>query len=287
MPADEGEPFARFRCMTPASEVLTVDVSDHVATVWLDRPEKLNAMNMAFWNDLPPIMEALGNDPSVRAVVIAGRGNAFSVGLDLMEFGATMLVPQGNSRASGSATLLADIKRMQRATSSVAECSKPVIAAVHGWCIGGAIDLITACDIRIASQDAVFSVRETKLAIVADMGTLQRLPRIVDPGWVAELAFTGRDATASEAKEMGLVTHLYEDVDRLHKEAASLAQQIAANSPIVVSGVKSVLRANDGRTVDEGLDYVALWNAAHLHSADLLEAVAAHMERRNPEFTGE
>ena len=273
--------------MTPTSDFFTVDISDHVATVWLDRPEKLNAMNKAFWNDLPPIMEALGDDPAVRAVVIVGRGSAFSVGLDLVDFGPTVLVPQGNSRAGSSAALLADIKKMQRATSSVAECPKPVIAAVHGWCIGGAIDLITACDVRLASQDAVFSVRETKLAIVADMGTLQRLPQIVDPGWVAELAFTGRDVNADEARDMRLVTHLYEDVDRLHKEAASLAQQIAANSPIVVQGVKTVLRANDGRTVEEGLDYVALWNAAHLHSADLNEAIAAHLERRAPEFTGE
>ena len=273
--------------MTPSSEVLTVETSDHVATVWLDRPDKLNAMNKAFWNDLPPIMDALGNDDSVRAVVIGGRGSAFSVGLDLVDFGPTVLAPQGNSRAGGSAALLADIKKMQRATSSVAECPKPVIAAVHGWCIGGAVDLITACDIRLASRDAVFSVRETKLAIVADMGTLQRLPRIVDPGWVAELAFTGRDVGAEEAKDMRLVTHLYDDLDALHKEAASLAFQIAANSPLVVQGVKNVLRANDGRTVDEGLDYVALWNAAHLHSADLNEAIVAHLERRAPEFTGE
>lgn len=273
--------------MTYTSDVLTVEIADNVATLWLDRPDKLNAMNMAFWTDMPRVVAALGEDPSVRVIVIAGKGKAFTVGLDLVEFGPTVLAAQGSSHAMTSSILRRDVKTMQLATSSVAECSKPVIAAVHGWCIGGGIDLITACDIRLASEDAVFSVRETKLGIVADMGTLQRLPRIVDPGWVAELAYTGRDVTSAEAKEMRLVTHVYEDVDRLHKEASQMAQDIAANSPLVVSGVKTVLRANDGRTVEDGLDYVALWNAAHLHSNDLTEAVTAHLQRREPDFTGE
>lgn len=271
--------------------MFTVDKSDHIATLWLDRPEKLNAMGTAFWDGLPAVMADLASDEDVRVVVLAGKGRAFSVGLDLVEFGPSLasgLLGEGDgSQAASSKARLAQIKHMQSAITSVAGCPKPVIAAVHGYCIGGAVDLITAADIRLATADAVFSVRETKIAMVADVGTLQRLPRIVDPGWVAELAYTGRDVAATEALEMKLVTHVYRDVDELHQQAYDLAAEIAANSPLAVQGVKAVLRATEDSSVAEALDYGAVWNAAFLASNDLGEAISAFLEKRPPNFTGD
>lgn len=176
--------------------------------------------------------------------------------------------------------------RLQDSISAVARCAKPVVAAVHGYCIGGGVDLIAACDIRLASADAVFSVREAKMAIVADLGSLQRLPAIISAGHLAELAFTAKDISAERAKEIGLVNDVAADAEGVLKAARSLASEIAANSPLAVQGTKAVLAANEGRTVAEGLDYVATWNAGMLASDDLVEAVTAFMEKRPPKFTG-
>ncbi len=187
------------------------------------------------------------------------------------------------ARARGART---EVHRLQDSVTAVARCPKPVIAAVHGYCIGGGVDLIAACDIRLASADAVFSVREAKVAIVADLGSLQRLPAIINAGHLAELAFTGKDITAERAKEIGLVNDVATDADGVLKAAHTLAAEIAANSPIAVQGTKAVLAANEGRSVAEGLDYVATWNAGMLASDDLVEAMTAFMEKRTPKFTG-
>ena len=175
---------------------------------------------------------------------------------------------------------------MQRSVTSVAACPKPIIAAVHGYCIGGGVDLISACDIRVASTDAVFSVRETRVAIVADLGSLQRLPRIIGKGHVAELALTGKDISAARAKEIGLVNDVLPDADAALAAARELAGEIAANSPLAVQGTKAVLAACEDKSVAEGLDYVATWNAGFLSSDDLVEAMTAFMEKRPPEFRG-
>lgn len=269
------------------SEVLTVDQDRFVATLWLDRPEARNAMGHEIWADLPTIMEQLGLDDGVRAVIIAARGEAFTVGLDLKAFGPGLMAGLASTPgAAGRAETRVTVKRMQNAMTAIAECPKPVIAAVHGFCIGAGVDLITACDIRLATRDAIFSVRETRMAMVADVGTLQRLPRIVDPGRVAELAFTGRDFDGAEAAEMGLVSHVFDTREDLHKHAKALADQIAANSPLAVQGSKAVLRATQDMSLDQALDYVSVWNAAYLHSNDLREAVTAFLEKRPPEFDG-
>lgn len=273
----------------PHSDVFEVDLDGPIATLWLNRPEKLNALGMAAWRDLPKIMDALGVLDRVRVVVIAGRGKAFTAGIDLAEMGPFMAhgLDVAGSAVGNRRAFYAELKKLQRAFSSIADCPKPVIAAVHGYCIGAGIDLITACDIRLAATDAVFSVRETKLAMVADVGTMQRLPHIIDPGRVAELVFTGKDFGADEAAVMGLVSHVYPDRDELLEHARNLAQDIAANSPLAVQGAKAILRANEGRTVADALDYVALWNTAFLHSSDMAEAIQAYVEKRPPDFGGE
>jgi enoyl-CoA hydratase len=278
---------------TFTSPVLRIERHDTLATVWLDRPEARNAMGEDLWRDLPMAMQVVSEDPDVRVVVIAAKGPHFSVGLDLKAMGG-MLAGAGNSgsgderpsaavRARGART---DILRLQEAITAVADCPKPVIAAVHGYCIGGGVDLIAACDIRLASADAIFSVREAKVAIVADLGSLQRLPSIIGAGHVAELAFTGKDISAARAKEIGLVNDVADNADGVLQAAYELAGEIAANSPLAVQGTKAILTANEGRTVAEGLDYVATWNAGMIGSDDLVEAMTAFMERRPPKFTG-
>ncbi len=269
------------------SSVLSIERDGHTATLWLDRAERRNAMGPAFWDDLPVLMRELSDDAAVRAVVIAAKGPHFTTGLDLTAFGSIAGGDGESSEAARRQRLLRTIKRMQGAITAVADCPKPVIAAVHGYCIGGGVDLITACDIRLASADALFSVRETRIAIVADVGTLQRLPAIVGAGHVAELAFTGKDIPASRAKEIGLVNDVHPDTAALHAAARTLATEIAANSPLAVQGTKAVLRAGANRSVAEALDYVAVWNTAFLSSNDLGEAMAAFVQKRPPRFTGE
>jgi len=272
-----------------SSEVLRVEREGHLATLWLDNPERRNAMGPPFWDGLPKLMRELSDDPDVRAIVIAGRGRDFTIGLDLKAFGPAF-VGGGDGKTSEAArrtAALAAVKRMQGSITSVADCPKPVIAAVQGYCLGGGVDLITACDVRLAAADAVFAVRETRIAIVADVGTLQRLPGIVTAGHVAELVFTGKDIPAARAREIGLVNDVLPDADATRAAARAMAAEIAANSPLAVQGAKAVLRACKGRSVAEGLDYVALWNSAFLPSDDLREALTAFVEKRPPRFTGE
>jgi enoyl-CoA hydratase len=278
------------------SPVLRIDhdEAEVVATLWLDRAEARNAMGVDLWRDLPRAMAALSADTTVRTVVVAAEGPHFSVGLDLKAMGSTLTGGGSDDSGGGAPASMAararsgrtEVLRLQDAITAVARCPKPVIAAVHGYCIGGGVDLIAACDIRLASSDAVFSVREAKVAIVADLGSLQRLPAIINAGHLAELAFTGKDISAERAKEIGLVNDVAADVEGVHKAARTLAAEIAANSPIAVQGTKAVMAANEGRTVAEGLDYVATWNAGMLASDDLTEAMTAFMEKRPPKFTG-
>jgi enoyl-CoA hydratase len=248
-------------------------------------------MGQDLWRDLPLAVEAVTEDQSVRVVVVAAKGPHFTVGLDLKAMGG-LLSGQGESSATSSSQASrargtrTEVLRLQDSITAVARCPKPVIAAVHGYCIGGGVDLIAACDIRLASADAVFSVREAKMAIVADLGSLQRLPAIISSGHLAELAFTGKDISAQRAKEVGLINDVASDADGVLKAAYELAAEIAANSPIAVQGTKAVLAANEGKTVAEGLDYVATWNAGMLASDDLTEAVVSFMEKRPPKFTG-
>ena len=279
--------------MSFTSSLLTIETDGYVATLWLDRPDKRNAFNLPFWEDIPRAMEVLSDDDTVRVVVIAARGEAFTVGIDLVELGPELIAGSEKgtdappSDAARARAIYELVKKFQRTMTSVADCPKPVIAAVHGWCLGAGIDLISACDIRLAAEDAVFSVRETKMAMVADVGTLQRLPGILSPGHLAELVYTGRDVDAARALEIGLINATYHDHDALLKGARELADEIAENSPLAVQGTKAVLRAGNDLTVEDALDYVALWNAAFLRSGDLSEAVQAFLEKRRPEFGGE
>ncbi len=263
---------------------LESEIADRVGWIWLNRPEKLNALSADMWADLPALVAELSSDPGVRVIVVAARGPAFTVGIDMAMLAS--LSVDGPSLAARNQAAYAKIKELQHTFTAIADCPVPVIAAIHGYCLGGGIDLITACDIRLAAADAVFSIRETRMGLVADVGTLQRLPKIVSPGIVAELAFTGGDIDAARALQVGLVSRVFEDRESLMAAAKAMAAAIAANSPLVVRGIKSVLKAGETRSVTDALDYAALWNAAFIESNDMAEAMNAFIDKRPPEFTG-
>lgn len=266
---------------------LSVEIADRVAVVTLTGPGKGNRMGPDFWREMPIAFERLDRDEAVRAVVVRGKGEHFSVGLDLVAMGGELAVLMADPSLAGERAALHElIVRMQGAITCVARCRKPVIAAVSGWCIGGGVDLITACDVRLAAADARFSVREVKLAIVADVGSLQRLPHIVGQGVARELAMTGDDVDAARALRIGLVNEVYSVRDELFEAALAMAGRIAKNPPLVVQGIKRVLEHGMGRPVEDGLAHVALWNAAYLPSLDLREAVSAFVEKREPDFKG-
>ena len=267
-----------------AYQVFEVERSGHVATVWLANPERRNAMGPAFWDELPRVMEEVGADENVRAIVIAARGAHFTVGLDLKAMSGG-IIESGNG-AGARKKLLDFILKIQSTVTTVARCEKPVIAVAHGWCLGGGIDLLTACDVRIAAADVTFGIRETKMAMVADVGTLQRLPGIIGKGQVAELAFSGDDFGAERALALGFVNSVHPDQASALAAARALAERIAANSPLAVTGTKRVLEYCADKSVEDGLNYVAVWNAAFVASEDLQEAVMAFMEKRPPTFRG-
>ena len=267
-------------------DVFEIDRSGGVSTLWLANAARRNAMGPAFWDELPRAMAELGDDPETRVIVLAARGPHFTVGLDLQAMGGTIGGGGETSGAGQRMRALREIARLQRSITAVADCPKPVVAAIHGWCIGGGIDLITACDVRIASADARFSVRETRIAIVADVGTLQRLPGIVGRGIAAELCLTGDDFDAERARAIGLVNSVHPDATAAQRAAVDIAGRMAANSPLAVQGTKRVLKYCEGKSVEDGLAYVATWNAAFLQSDDLAEAMAAFFEKRPPRFTG-
>lgn len=271
----------------PTYVSLSLEVEGGVATVTLAGPGKGNRMGPDFWREMPLIFQRIDGDAAVRCVILRGKGEHFSVGLDLMGMGSELAVLMADPSLAAERTALHEIiVRMQRAITCVADCKKPVIAAIGGWYIGGGVDLATACDVRLASADAKFSVREVKLAIVADVGSLQRLPHIVGQGVARELALTGDDISAERALRIGLVNEVHGTQGELFAAAAAMAGRIAKNPPLVVQGIKSVMNYGMGRPVADGLAHVALYNAAQLPSLDLREAMSAFVEKREPNFKG-
>lgn len=270
------------------SDVLSLERKGAVGTLWLDRPEKRNAMNSPMWTGFPEAIAALTEDGEIRAIVLAGRGKSFCVGLDLMAlqggFGG------GGASLSGAQANLKQFevtRGFQRSITAIAEAPVPVICAIHGHCLGGGVDIATACDIRLASKDAIFSIRETKIGIVADVGTLQRLPKIITAGHVAELAYTGKDIDAVRAEKIGLVNDVYDDFDSTYEAAFTMAMEIAANAPLAVRGTKFILAQSEDLTTEQSLLLNGIWTMmTTLNSNDLKEAMSAFMEKRVPEFKG-
>ncbi|MBM75872.1 MAG: enoyl-CoA hydratase [Proteobacteria bacterium] len=263
---------------------LKVVCTDKIAFAQLARPEKANALNDVLWFELEQLAIWADATPEVRVLVLSGEGKHFCAGIDFSLAGALFSsishLPEGQKQEA----LCGRIKELQRAFSALEHCRKPVIAAVHGSCIGGGIDLITACDMRYASENTRFSVKEVDLGIVADIGTLQRLPHLIGEGMVRELAYTGREFDALEACSMGLINRVFEDKEKLQEGVSALAKSIAEKSPLTIRGIKRTLNFSRDHSVEEGLDYVALWNSSMLLSQDTQQAISGIMSGSKPQF---
>ena len=264
------------------SECFRLVQEGHIVSAILKRPEKRNTMTLKFFEELKTLFEELDADNSVRVIVVKGEGKSFTAGLDLLEAPALWQEPSAQSRHAMRKMIMG----LQDTFTAVERCRKPVIAAIHGHCIGGGVDLVCTCDIRAASRDAVFSIREARMAMVADLGTLQRIAMIIGQGWTRDLAFTGRDFNAALGLQIGFVTHLYDDREALYKGVYGLAREIAQLSPITVQGVKETLNFSRDHGIAAGLEYVAQKNAALVPSEDLTEALQSFAEKRSPTFTG-
>ncbi|MAJ80422.1 MAG: enoyl-CoA hydratase [Porticoccaceae bacterium] len=270
------------------SEQLSVEKSGDVGTIWLDRPEKYNALSIELWSNIPKALDALSLDGNTKAIIIAGRGKHFCVGIDLFDG----LIPSKSSEEAPSEAIsnlhqLEGASRFQRAISSIAECPLPVIAVVHGHCLGAGIDLISACDIRLCSSDANFSVRETRIGLVADVGTLQRLPNILNAGHVAELAYTGKDIGSKRAEKIGLVNDIYGSFEDAYKGAMAIATDIASNSTLAVRGTKFILQQSEDLTTEQSLLLNGMYTLmTSMKSNDLKESMSAFLSKRPAEYTG-
>lgn len=263
-------------------ETLEITIEQGVATLALNRPTKVNAMNLRAWQELRQALELLDAEATARVVVLRGNGKHFCAGIDLELLATADAAPDENDRsgAHGRETLRRWVLEMQDYVTAFERCRKPVIAAIHGYCLGGGVDIATACDMRYAAADATFSVKEIELAVVADMGTIQRLPTLVGEGVARELVFTGRNFDGREAERLGLVNRSYATADELFTAVAEIARGIAAKSPLAMRGCKEALLFARDNSVAAALNHVATWNAAVLASDDFREALAAFREKR-------
>ena len=258
---------------------------DHVAELVLLGPGRGNAMGPDFWRELPEVMQSLNADTELRCLIVRGEGSDFTYGLDLPAMAAEMGdMLQGG--AAGRAAIARKAAEMLQGFDALASSRLPVIAAVSGWCIGAGIEMIAACDIRMASSDARFSLREVKVGIVPDLGGIQRLPHLVGEGWAREMALTGDEISADVAEKMGLVTHVFEDQAKLIEAARDQAGRIAANPPLVTAGIKQVMNARIAAGVSHGNREAATLNGMFMQSEDFAEAMRAFMEKRKPKFKG-
>ncbi|MBK6557157.1 MAG: crotonase/enoyl-CoA hydratase family protein [Comamonadaceae bacterium] len=269
---------------TPSFETLIVTLEDHIATVRLNRPEKANAMNAAMWQEIRQAFQWVDATPEARVAVLQGEGRYFTAGIDLQLMMG--LGPQIANECDGRTreALRRVILDMQDTLTSLERCRKPVLAAIHGGCIGGGIDLITCADIRYCSADASFTIKEIDIGMTADVGTLQRLPRLVGEGITRELAYTGRTFDAAEARSIGLVNRVFDSREALVAGVREIAATIAAKSPLSIRGTKEMITYAREHSVADGLNYIATWNAAMLMSKDLTEAMTANLAKRTPTF---
>ena len=266
-------------------DTLKVSLDGAIATVRLNRPDKANALNLPMWHEIRRAFQWIDETPAARVAILEGEGRHFTSGIDLAMMAG--LLPQVHDDCDGRARekLRRVILDLQDTLTSLERCRKPVLAAIHGACVGGGVDLICCADMRYAAADAQFSIREIDIGMVADVGTLQRLPKIVgSAGWVRELAYTGRTVDAAEARAMGLVDRVYDTREALHAGVREIAAAIAAKSPLSIRGIKEMLTYARDHSVADGLNHVATWNAAMLMSEDLMAAMAAAPQRKPPTF---
>jgi enoyl-CoA hydratase len=262
-----------------------IEQKEGVALLRFNRPDQLNTMTRAFWGELPQALRELDATGKARAVVISSTGKHFSAGMDLSVFQGAGLEPQATREAGRQRE---DLRRMvlelQDSFSAIEQVRMPVIAAIQGGCIGAGVDMICACDMRYCTAEAFFCIQEINLGMTADVGTLQRLPKLVPPGMVRELAYTGRRLPAGRAREMGLVNEVYEDQNSMLAAVEQIAGEIAEHSPLAVHGSKQMLNYARDHCVADSLDHIATWQAGMFHPTDMFECFTAKGEKRKPVF---
>ncbi len=265
-------------------ETLQVEVINKVAVVQFNRPSKANSFNETSWKEIKAFFEAAHRLPEIRAIVLSGKGKHFCGGIDLKMLlqldAANRVNCEGRTRENMRNTVLF----LQSCLTAINKCCKPVLAAIHGGCIGAGVDLITACDMRYCTSDAYFTIKEIDMGLVADLGTLQRLPKLIGQGITRELAFTGRKMSSQEAKNHGLVNRVFKEKVLMQGAVMQIAMQIADKSPLVVRGTKEMLNYAQDHSVQDGLNYVATWNAGMIISNDLQKSMMAAMKKEKAVF---
>ena len=270
-------------------ECFKVEITDRIAHVVLNRPDKRNSMNHQFWNELPEIIEDIDANSKARVIVLSSTGPHFTAGIDISVFGQDdeMLAVDSNdalAKRQHGARFYDTVTHLQNSFTCMENCRIPVLVAIQGGCIGGGVDLVTACDMRYATEDAFLTIFETNIGMTADVGTFPRLVKLVPEGFVREMAYTGRRVTATEAQAVGLVNRVYPDHGSMVAGVMEIAREIAAKAPLAVHGCKRMITyARDHNTAD-GLDYIATWNASMLNADEIREAMTANQERREGRF---
>ena len=268
----------------PDFETLSVSLENHIATVRMNRADKANAMNATMWQEIRQAFTWVDETPEARVAVLQAEGKYFTAGIDLqmmMGLGAHIADDCEGRMREKLRRLILDL---QDTLTSLERCRKPVLAAIAGGCIGGGIDLSTCADMRYAASDAFFTIKEIDIGMVADVGTLQRLPKLIGQGITRELAYTGRKFDAAEAQAMGLVNRVFDSREALYAGVHAIAAEIAAKSPLSIRGTKEMLNYARDHSVADSLNYIATWNAAMLQSKDLMEAMSSSMTKKVPSF---
>ena len=265
-------------------KTLALSIENNIAHVQFNRPDKANALNELAWNELEECFEYLDELPEARVIVLSGNGKHFCSGIDISLL--MSIRNKVNNKCDGRMRekLRKLVFKLQAPINAIEKCSKPVIAAIHGGCIGGGIDIVTACDMRYSTQEAYFTVKEIDMGMVADLGTLQRLPKLIGEGIAREMAYTARKVYGPEAQQVHLVNATYADREELMAKVMETAQTIASKSPLSIRGTKEMLNYTRDHSVEDGLNFIATWNAAMILSEDLAIAVQSSMTKQKPEF---
>ncbi len=266
------------------------ELRNHIAHISMSRGDKFNTMTKAFWSELPELVDKISDEAEARVIVLSAQGKHFCAGMDLANFqdngeilGTDAKKVSQGRRGEAQFRLT---RELQYTISCLEKARIPVIAAIQGACIGSAVDMVTACDIRYATKDAFFCIQEINIGMAADVGTLQRLPYLIPEGIVRELAYTGRKFSADEALRYGLINAVLDTHEAVIDHALDVAGEIANKAPLAVTGAKEILNYNRDHSVEESLNYTALWNSAMNFSDDMMEAFKSKVEKKDPEFQG-
>ncbi len=265
-------------------QCFNVEIQDHIAHIQLCRPNEMNTMTQAFWRELPQVIQAIDDAAQARVIVISAQGKHFSAGMDLSVFSDPKTVQLSGDPGRVGENLRRFVAQLQDSLSSLEQCRIPVLTAIHGACIGGATAMVCGADSRYCTEDAYFTIKETELGLTADVGVLQRLPKLIPAGMVRELAYTGRKFGAQEAKELGFVNQVYPSHEAMLDGVMTIAQQIAANSPLAVVGCKEMLNYARDHSVQDSLNYMATWQAGMFRPNDMMKIFAAKAQKTQPEF---